>query len=157
MFEFCEKNIRGIRFVYITASQVTETKSFLKTRFLNAFTISGSRNFNQFDPLDNLRTATKRCSEDDEIALIHNFGSNAIEAEIDVLPFKHACCMYEHLWWIGMMQDIKREEADIAVKFMHPHGPSASFKWPSRDAAFPMYHLQILVEHTIYQKAMSTK
>ena len=31
------------------------------------------------------------------------------------------------------MQDINREEADIAVKFMHPHGPSASFKWPSRD------------------------
>ena len=92
-----------------------------------------------------------------KIELIYNFGSNAIEAEIYVLPFKHECCMYEHLWWIGMVQDINREEADIAAKFMHPHVPSASFKWPSRDAAFQMYHLQILVEHTIYQKEMSIK
>ena len=31
------------------------------------------------------------------------------------------------------MQDINLEEKDVAVKFTHPHGPSASFQWPSRD------------------------
>ena len=34
---------------------------------------------------------------------------------------------------VGMVQDINKEEADVAVKFMHPNGPSPSFKWPSKD------------------------
>ena len=32
-----------------------------------------------------------------------------------------------------MVQDINKEEADVAVKFMQPNGPSPSFKWPSKD------------------------
>ncbi|CAL4207108.1 unnamed protein product, partial [Meganyctiphanes norvegica] len=83
------------------------------------------------------------------ISLINSFGSNAIEAEIDILPFKYACFLYKHLWWIGMVQDINREEADIAVKFMHRHGPFASFKWPSRDARFPMHILCANIDITL--------
>ena len=32
-----------------------------------------------------------------------------------------------------MVQDINKEEADVAVKFMQPNGPSPSFKWLSKD------------------------
>ena len=32
------------------------------------------------------------------------------------------------------------EEADVAVKFMHPHGPSASFMWPSREDIMGSQH-----------------
>ena len=32
-----------------------------------------------------------------------------------------------------MVQDINKEEADVAVIFMQPNHPSPSFKWPSKD------------------------
>ena len=32
-----------------------------------------------------------------------------------------------------MVQDISKKETDMSVKFIHPHGPSASFTWPSKD------------------------
>ena len=41
-------------------------------------------------------------------------------------------CQYNALWWIGMIQNIY-EDGDILVKFLHPHGPSKSFYWPSQD------------------------
>ena len=108
-------------------------KKKLKDRFVNAYTIPGTRNFQQFDPLGDLKIATKRCSEDREIALVHSFVPNTTVAAIKVLHFEFVCCLYEKQRWIGMVQDINKEEADVAVKFMLPNGPSASFKWPSRD------------------------
>ena len=31
------------------------------------------------------------------------------------------------------MEEINQEQKDFLVKFMHPHGPIKSFKWPTRD------------------------
>ena len=100
------------------------------------FTIWVRWSFHRFDPLGDLRIATKRYSEDSEIALVHSFNSNTIVTEksgIEVFHFDYVCCLYDQLWWIGMVQDIDKEEDDGAVKFMHPNGPSASFIWPSKD------------------------
>ena len=133
MFEFCKNNIEGIEFIYIDSKEVTETRKFLEKRLVNAFTVPGTRNFHQFFPIDKLNIAAKMCSEDEEIALTHNFDSEVAEKEMDVLPSEYICCLYDQHWWIGAVQDINLEEKDVAVKFMHPHGPSASFQWPSRD------------------------
>ena len=83
---FGKNNIEGIEFFYISTKEVSETIHFLKIQFLNAFTIPGTRSFHQFSHLDNLRIAAKRCSEDEEISLVHNFDTNATETEIDVSP-----------------------------------------------------------------------
>ena len=32
-----------------------------------------------------------------------------------------------------MLEDINREKKDCKIKFMHPHGPAASFCWPVVD------------------------
>ena len=136
MFEFCVNNIEGINrinFIYISSDELQETRIFLQDRFVNASTIPGTRNFHQFVPVGNLKIATKRCSEDREIALVHNFNPNTTVTDIEVFHFEFVCCLYEQQWWIGMVQDINKEEADVAVKFMHPNGPSASFIWPRKD------------------------
>ena len=73
------------------------------------------------------------CSEDSEIALVHSFASKTIVTEIEVSHFEYVCCLYDQLWWIGMVQDINKEDEDVSVKFMHPNGPTASFIWPSKD------------------------
>ena len=48
MFEFCKNNIEGIEFIYIDSKEVTETWKFLEKRFVNAFTVPGTRNFHHF-------------------------------------------------------------------------------------------------------------
>ena len=132
MFEFCVNNIENMNFIYISTDELSETRIFLENRFLNASTIPGTHTFHQFVPLSDHKIATKRCSEDGEIALVHSFSNTKI-AEIKVFHFDFVCCLYEQQWWIGMVQDINKEEADVAVKFMHPNGPSPSFKWPNKD------------------------
>ncbi len=42
-------------------------------------------------------------------------------------------CQYDSFWWVGLVQEIDQEQEDILVKFMHPHGPSLYFTWPTRD------------------------
>ena len=133
MFEFCVNNIKGIEFIYISTDELNETRIFLKERLEKASTIPGTLSFHPFYPLDDLKIATKRCSEDKEIALVHSFFPNTTIAEIEVFHFEYVCCLYEQQWWIGMVQDISKKEADVYVKFMHPHGPSAQFTWPSKD------------------------
>ena len=34
---------------------------------------------------------------------------------------------------IGMIAEVDIHNVDLKIKFMHPHGPSKSFSWPSRD------------------------
>ena len=132
MFEFCVNNIKGIEFIYISTDELNETRIFLKERLEKASTIPGTLSFHPFYPLDDLKIATKRCSEDKEIALVHSFFPNTTIAEIEVFHFEYVCCLYEQ-WWIGMLQGISKKKADVYVKFMHPHGPSAQFTWPSKN------------------------
>ena len=94
MFEFCKNNIEGIEFIYIDSKEVTETRKFLEKRLVNAFTVPGNRNFHQFFPIDKLSIAAKRCSEDEEIALTHNFDSEVAEKKwMFCPPSTYAVCM----------------------------------------------------------------
>jgi hypothetical protein len=45
----------------------------------------------------------------------------------------YVSCMYDNIWWIGLVQEIDIDEGDMHVKFMHPHGPSSSFIWSRFD------------------------
>ena len=85
-------------FIYIAINEVSETRILLNDRFANASTIPGTRSFHRFEPLSNLRIATRRCSEDSEIALVHSFASNTIVTEIEVSHFEYVCCLYNQLW-----------------------------------------------------------
>jgi len=42
--------------------------------------------------------------------------------------------MYDAKWWVGVVIDVDEEgKEDVQVKFMHPPGPSRSFKLPNID------------------------
>ena len=43
-----------------------------------------------------------------------------------------------------MVQDINKEEADVAVKFMYTNGPSASFIWPRKDDIYWVPNIHII-------------
>jgi hypothetical protein len=42
-------------------------------------------------------------------------------------------CLYDGKWWIGSVFSVSEEYDDCQVKFLHPHGPASTFKWPQRE------------------------
>ena len=51
MFQYCKKNIHGIKFILITKDELTKTRESLKERFTKAITIPGTRSYHEFIPL----------------------------------------------------------------------------------------------------------
>ena len=45
----------------------------------------------------------------------------------------YVACKYDEQWWVGMVLEADQASNDIKITFMHPHGPSDSFFWPSKD------------------------
>ena len=47
---------------------------------------------------------------------------------------QYITCMYDQHWWLGVIIASSQDSEDeVHVKFMHPHGPAMSFRWPIRD------------------------
>ena len=36
-------------------------------------------------------------------------------------------------WWLALANEVNREEKYVSCKFMHPHGYTEYFYWPTRD------------------------
>ncbi|XP_047137884.1 uncharacterized protein LOC124814334 [Hydra vulgaris] len=133
MYKYCNENIEGINFIFISSEDLTLVRTAFKERLDTANTIPGTRSYHQFVPLGNQKVGTKLCSVDEEFALIHEFGNIQITT-VNLVPGNYACVSYEQKWWIGVIEDINLEEKDVLVKFMCPNGPARSFKWPPKES-----------------------
>jgi hypothetical protein len=40
-------------------------------------------------------------------------------------------CMYDTFWWLGCVLSVSEESNDVKIRFLHPHGPSASYIYPA--------------------------
>ena len=61
---------------------------------------------------------------------------------------QYILCKYDGLYWIGITSEIDSASIDIKVKFMHPHFPSLSYRWPAfEDACWvPSTHILTTIE-----------
>ena len=59
MFEFCEKEIKGIKFFYITKESNMKIRSEMVQRYTIATTLPGTRSYHHFVPLGRTKIATK--------------------------------------------------------------------------------------------------
>ena len=110
-----------------------KTRELLKARFSLGSTVPGTRSFHVFVPQGNGVIAFKRCAEDESFAEMHNFLSTSQNADIHPKKQDFVASLYDEHWWVGLVVDVDTESNDVLVKFMAPHGPSPSFKWPTRD------------------------
>jgi hypothetical protein len=44
---------------------------------------------------------------------------------------EYVTCMYDTFWWLGCVLTVSEESNDVKICFLHPHGPSASYIYPS--------------------------
>ena len=51
MFQCCENNIQGIKFIFITKDEMNKTRESSENRFAKAITIPSTRKYHEFIPL----------------------------------------------------------------------------------------------------------
>ena len=138
MYEFCKAKMKDIAFVLIDIETMTDLREILSRRFKVANTVPGTRSFHHYVPLSETTIAFKRTSEEvdqQSFNLITGFKQSSMKpGDIQNLkPADFVACKYDKFWWVGIVKQIDIDNKDIQIKFMHPHGPSKRFSWPSRD------------------------
>jgi len=84
--------------------------------------------------------------------LVHDFKTKLHVTTDYVLLQYVACvyeaCVYEAEWCVGIILEIDKNQGDMWINFMHPHGPSRSFYWPLVDDIcwVPITHILCGVE-----------
>ena len=57
---------------------------------------------------------------------------------------EYVACIYGDKWFVGSVDDVCEDENDAEIKFMHPNGLAASFKWPEREDKLDALYENIL-------------
>lgn len=154
-FDFCVTHISSINFHFVSRDELQITRSFLEASFKDLQTLPGTRNFHNFRPLDSVGTIeARRISNDEGPAFTFNLKNIPQFPNTDNLyPGCFIACIYDDLWYFGMVSEVNQDERDVLVKFLHPSGPSPSFYWPSSDdiCGIPFPHVLSVIEppHTI--------
>ena len=127
MYEFCESNITGIKFLKVAKMDMAPIRQALSNRFENGKTIPGTRGYHHFFPLSEGKISYKRVSDDEADAGTFTFFDNVTAEQVsDVKTMEFIACQYDSFWWVGLVEEINQEQKDFLVKFMHPHGPIKS-------------------------------
>ena len=132
MLEVCQE-MSEIRFFDVNKKTMEEVRKFLEARFARGDTVPGTRTSHHFVPLSASQIGHKLSSEDVSYIDIHDFHLTSNFQISDIAPMHYITCIYNSLWWVGIVTEVNAEEGDVTVKFMHPHGPRKTFNWPEID------------------------
>ena len=133
LVEFAESEIKSVNFYYATINEYETEANFFITRFESTRTIAGTHRFHCFQPIstgmlgarDFSSAATMR---QERIVL-------QLEEPVNVINFAsitgYVTAVYDGFWWVACVDKTFPESEEIEVSFLHPHGPSRSFRYPS--------------------------
>lgn len=128
LFEWAVKTFTNIDFVYSSQEEYAESDLFLKSRFDQALTIKGTQQYHAFIPMSTSKVLVKIFSDDIQ----------SLEKEVSKSPNKlklkdisgYVTVVYEGNWWLGYVLQKNKELDEVKITFLHPSGPSKSFKYP---------------------------
>ena len=126
------KEISGILCKFLPKESIQQTRKQLQTRLKRAKKIPGTRGFHQYVPLSHHEVDARRVSEKQAFNLIFGFES-AQKHTKNIQPGEFVMCKFDSYHWLGMAMEINRQYEDVSIKFMHPHFPTSSSKWPVKD------------------------
>ena len=132
-FKYCSNNMPKITFFHLLKLDIEEIHILFQDRYNLGQTVTGTRSFYCFCPLNIGTTQFKRVSAGEEFEGSHSFFTHQNTYQLDEIPPQtYVASKYDVSWWIGFVQTQHLQE-DILVSFLHPHGPSQFFHWPSSE------------------------
>ena len=137
LFEWCNLNIKGIEFFYVSNEEVESLIFQQEERFKKATKIPGVRSHHCYIPNATGDITVKRISEylipHEPTSLNEHKIIDPIVSLRDCSPGRFVRCSYDDDWWIGIIRETSFEFQDVLIKFMHPNGPSKYFNWPQSE------------------------
>ena len=130
LFEWASNNIQGIVFQYCSCSEYEEVKNQLEARFQASRTIPGMRKFHSFIPVSQESIQVRSFSRATTIKTEKVTKQESELAIDDISGF--VTCVYDAHWWLALVLETDKENAELKVTFLHPQGPSHSFKYPTQ-------------------------
>ena len=131
---FCTTSIKGITFFEISKDDMASVHERQKERYQLGNTVEGTRSSHHFE--------TQSCSRAKHLSAENRFSINSFsrlpeETHTQLISSiklnDYVTCQYGDYWWLALVMDVNPDENDIIYKFMHPHGHTETFHWPSRD------------------------
>lgn len=132
LFEWARENIKKIHFEFTTKEDYLETEGFLTERLEKALTIAGTRKFHAYLPSDKKGKISVKS---------FSFSQTVLEKTVErVSEFSpsiaeisgYVIVAYEKEWWLGYALEKNEEENSVEISFLHPSGPSPSYKFPQQ-------------------------
>ena len=137
LFEFCDKNLLGIKYIFVGAEEVDQNEKDLRKRFDECCAIPDTRERHRLVPINNntvrcYRTSTSKTYEDIVITNTPMYTISEVKKNDLII------CIYDNEWYPAEVQNINTEHNDVYVTFFSPPGPRTSFKKSSEQCWVPI-------------------
>lgn len=119
MFKFCEQNIVGIHYIFVSELKVQETEEFLVNRFDSCIRILNTRRYHSYIPL-NVHTLRVRETSTSEHYIDSKITKENARENVCIEKIKknsYVACIYDEKWWLGIVRDISNVEKDFNIHF----------------------------------------
>ena len=126
LFEWASDNIPAVSFEYCSTEDYKREQAYLEERFQRSRTIPGTRKLHSFVPISKDRVRTRVFSSS-------SISKEEASCESD-LPVEQisgfVTCSYNGHWWVACVLQLYGDTSEVRLTFLHPHGPSHSFRYP---------------------------
>lgn len=128
LFEWAVDNIPATTFQYLAEDDYKSEQVLLEQRFGQSRTIPGTRKFHSFVPLSRYKVSTRVYSSS-TISKVERV--TVEEGDLVLEEIKgFVTCAYDDDWWLACVLRLNEDSEEVSVSFLHPQGPSRSFKYP---------------------------
>ena len=144
MYEWTVDNIPTISFTYSTDMEYLNHSASLQDQFQKARQIVGTQQLHAFLPQ----------SQNKLLAKVYSFAPDGKEVSVTTetteIPFDQihgfVTCMYNGFWWLACVLSTDERAESVNLSFLHPHGPSPSYVFPSKPDIFIVPAIDILTK-----------
>ena len=118
LFEFAEKEVKGIRYIYTSEVEIIKSKNILQTRFAATSTIKGTQSFHKIVPIKPNQFFAYVTSQTNEKQLCQ-FTTVDSDENTMLSPGFYVACIYDNSFWIGIIKEYSEENDDFSISFLH--------------------------------------
>ena len=125
LYEWASTAISNIHFEYVNMDDYDQAS---EQRFSKSRTIPGTHKYHSFIPLSTGKVSvrlysTSSVTKEESVTLTQNdFSVDSITGFVT--------CQLDGNWWLGCVIGVDPVDSSVKLTFLHPHGPSNSFKYP---------------------------
>lgn len=129
LFDWASISIPAVYFEYCSNEDYKREQQNLERRFQNARTFPGTRKLHSYVPISVDKVQVRpfsTCITFKEERVTSGETDIAVESISGFVT-----CLSDGQWWLACVVQVHVENSRVKLTYLHPHGPSNSFKYPA--------------------------